>query len=175
MPAFDASVGGLHSTSYVSVEDALDRLSLLVSPDLLAEFEALDTATQQNYLMRSTKTLDGSFKWNGFRNTSSQNLAWPRAGVYVDGRYLPSDAISSSLADATSLFAVVLQQGYSFSTSTATPLKEVKIGPIEVVFDSSKNATSPLSLPLEIIEMLQFLGDYAGVSAGAKVIDLERA
>lgn len=175
MPAFDSSVGGLLSTSYASILEATDALSLLVSAELLAEWVALDVAVKENFLMRSTKTINGSFNWSGFRNTSGQMLSFPRAGVYVDGRYIPSDAIPPALVDATSLFALYLQQGFSYSTSTATPVKEVKIGPIEVVFDSSKNVSSPLSLPAEIIEMLQSLGDFSGASPGAKVIDLERA
>lgn len=175
MPAFDSSVGGLLSTSYVSLVEALDALSLLVSPEQLADWSAEPQAVQENYLMRSTKIIDGSFVWNGFRANSGQMLSFPRARVYVDGRYLPSDAIPPTLIDATSLFAVYLYEGFNFANSTATPVKEVKIGPIEVVFDSSKNVTSPLSLPAEIIEMLQSLGNFSGASPGAKVIDLERA
>ena len=175
MPVFDSSVGGLLSTSYASIVEATEALSLLVSPTVLGEWSQLEQSSKENLLMRATKSIDGSFSWEGFRSTTSQRLCFPRVRVYVDGQYLPSDAIPPSIIDATSLFALYLQQGFNHSTSTATPVKEVKIGPIEVVFDSSKNVSSPLSLPAEIIEMLHSLGNFSGLSPGSKVISLERA
>lgn len=175
MPAFDSSVGGLLSTSYASIIEATEALSLLVSPTVLGEWSELEESSKENLLMRATKSIDGSFSWEGFRSTANQRLCFPRVRVYVDGQYLPSDSIPPSIIDATALFAVYLHEGFNFSNSTQTPAKKVKVGPIEVMFDDSKNVSSPLSLPAEIIEMLHSLGNFSGLSPGSKVISLERA
>ncbi|NLA68314.1 MAG: hypothetical protein GX856_08760 [Gammaproteobacteria bacterium] len=55
-----------------------------------------DTELQEVLLRRAAEAMN-AMRWKGGRAVGGQALAWPRAGVVVDGEHLPADAIPAGV------------------------------------------------------------------------------
>ena len=80
--AFDATVGGASSNSYISVDDADTYFDMRLYS---AEWGNADTATKQAALVTGTTQLNSYMRWYGTKAEDTQALHFPADGVYCEG------------------------------------------------------------------------------------------
>jgi hypothetical protein len=96
--------GLLNATSYVSVEDADDIITMNIHAS--ASWEALTVADKERLLSWATRYLDERARWKGVRTTNTSALRWPRAGITDrDNITLPGNEIPRQLEVATAEMA----------------------------------------------------------------------
>lgn len=178
MPTLNATTGGSSTNSYLTRVAADDAASLLVSADRLNAWLSVSNTAREVYLMRATKMLDLYFTWSGLRATTTQVLGWPRYFARAfdsDYLYILSTVIPQKVLDATTLMAILLSEGVTPQDSTAAPLSNLKVGPIELTFDQGKSAKVASTIPTDVIDVLNNVGEFIGQVAGARMVPLIRA
>jgi hypothetical protein len=103
--AFDSTVGGTGSNSYVSVEDAGTYFQFHRYASAWGE---LSNSDKQAALVMATRRLD-SERWQGTKVNYTQALKWPRYDVEDDdGLCFQPDVIPQAVKDATCDLALEL-------------------------------------------------------------------
>jgi hypothetical protein len=148
--ALDSTVGGASANSYVSRADAVtyfgDRLDITEWTD--ASNDNKDAA-----LVMATLRLDQE-EWVGTRSSITQNIAWPRIGVYVDGIYQDSAAIPRQIEEATYELALAILKDTTFLADTGLEgFEKVKLGELDVTPRYRAGGT----LPAEVTRLLRGL------------------
>jgi hypothetical protein len=181
MPTLDATVGGLASNSYLTLDQALAIAEIVLSGPAYQAFIKQANDERSVCLMRATRMIERSFEWSGYRVDDDQALAWPRHrytmidAVYTDdGLIYGADIIPKDVQDATVMVAAHLAQGFAESDALNAPATNIKLGPISVSFDNNKTKTKA-TIPEDVISSLAKLGEYIGVSSGGRAIMLERS
>ena len=156
--SLDTTVGGTTANSYVTVEfaDAFFAAQVVqgIWPTLLASKEAA--------LLDATRLIDNQFDFVGDIANTEQSLRWPRSSVYdADNRLLPTDSIPKTIQQATCYLAMYLLQNGGFK-QTASNVTGVKVGPIDLKFNSS----SVVGMPDFVIRLLSSYATYTGASQG---------
>lgn len=87
-------------------------------------------------------------QWQGVRTSASQQLAWPRTGVYVYGTALADDAIPQSLKDAQIRLALEADSGVALMPtvgvgSTGSVIEET-VDVVTVKYAEGYNNTQPI-------------------------------
>lgn len=103
---------------------------------------AAKTEPERNVaLAHATRILDTQFRFQGIRTHVDQPLAFPRAGITVDGVLVPSDSIPAILLEAQAEIALALLTAGGFqiaspSAGGADVIKSVGVGKgaVEVEF-----------------------------------------
>lgn len=131
--AFDTTIGGANTTSYVSVSDSDDYWGTRIYKD------AWDTATnteKQNALMFASRLLDTWIDWKGRRTVENQGLRWPRYDVNDrDGWRLDSDIIPDDIKDATSELAGSLLVTDTTAQPDTVGFSRIKVDVLELEID----------------------------------------
>ena len=176
---FDASVGTLTSTSYLSVARLVELIDNFTTDEASNAFYDLypnpigaDEARLERNLMRVTAQADASYEWIGTRAevgdgiTDGQRLEWPRARVPRDG--WKSTASTPILPDDIIPFEIELGLAYlliSFSQSDRAsnqPLSEIKSVALEGVASVTfRDEPLPLSMgtiPSEVHDFFRKFG-----------------
>lgn len=106
---------------------------------------ASDTIREQ-LLRKATDYIEGKYRarWDGYKNSATQPLTWPRAFVYVEPFYLgavgaypylvASNIVPAEVVKACAELALRAIAGDLLGDQTQQVLRE-KIGPIEVDYD----------------------------------------
>jgi hypothetical protein len=126
--------GKSDANSYCSVVDATTYNN---NVNQSTTWENATTSEQENALIVGTQYLDIEYarRWRGMKASSTQALAWPRAGGSDDDGYtIDSDVVPEKLKDACAELALRVLLGddlLGVHTSPGTVEKEtVKVGPI---------------------------------------------
>jgi hypothetical protein len=131
--------------TYVGLSDLIDRALALGHAGYL---EAVDEPTLEEHARMATIYLDHAWRWRGTRAAVSQPLAWPRAGVVVDGVVLPSDTVPSAILTAQVLLCVAQQWGGLVHTGGADPASRTILreaaADAAVVYSGSKPRSFPM-------------------------------
>jgi hypothetical protein len=166
------------ATSYVSVSDATDILSL--NPISNAAWAALTPTEQETYLMWASRYLDQHVDWYGDKTVEDSALRWPREYVYdIDGILIADDVIPEQLKRATAQLAIFLissQEAQTGGQSSILPegIKRVKADVVEVEFSdgsSTDSRTGSGLLPVNMRYLIQGIGTVmTGRQRMAKVV-----
>lgn len=156
----NSTTGDAAADSYVSLEYANAFFASSVSNTAWPA----DDPKKEAALIESTRILDSQFEWAGDIASSSQALRWPRTGAYdLDGREYASNNIPKILKDAVCNYAYFLLQNNGLN-QTQSPVKEVKIGPIDLKFSEDE---SVIGVPSFVVKSLQTIGSYFGQVQGS--------
>jgi hypothetical protein len=156
----NSTIGDSAANSYVSVAYA----DTFFASSVANSAWPTDTPKKEAALIESTRVLDSQFDWLGFIATSTQALRWPRTDAYdMDDREYASNIIPKILMDAVCNYAYFLLQNGGLN-QTQSPVKEVKIGSIDLKFQEDE---SVIGVPSYIIKSLQSLGPYQGAMQGS--------
>ncbi len=122
----------------------------------------------------ATASLDSTWEFKGRPTTDTQALSWPRYGAWVDGRYLPDDALPKNLVTATLEMALALltSDRTSDTGNGAQQLKSLNLGEgaIELEFSGPNPATSVLPwTPPSVKNLLRGLGSLNDSGGGGMV------
>lgn len=169
--AFDPTVSGADSNSYISVAAADAYFAFHL--DGVQFWNSLPTVTKQAALVQATNRLDVE-TFSGRPTTNTQRLQFPRLYVldrnYKDDRvvdasgnvYIDSDKIPRELADATcemALHYLKVQAGeFTVDENDLETLQSMKIGPIDVSIKANIKADR---LPTKVKTLLQAIGNKA--------------
>lgn len=82
-------------------------------------------------------------QWKGSRTCNTQPLAFPRAGVYVDGELLPDDVIPKLVIQAQCRLAIDSLEYDLTPTSGGEVLSESVSGAVSVTYAEGTNSGSP--------------------------------
>ena len=118
---------------YISYDNAV----LYVASRLYFEnWRAAGETDQKRALLTATLCLDRYVRWVGTAAADDQNLEWPRAEVYREGREStwPSDAVPAPIQQATVEYAEVLL-GENVLVDQDTGLASIRVGSIGLVFN----------------------------------------
>lgn len=123
--------GVADANSYVSVADARTYASNrgIVLPSDDDEVAAM--------LIRSTDYLEAQeCRYQGKRTSSSQSLAWPRTGVFLNCDEVPSNVIPKSLIAAQVQLAMAINAGFDLQPNVSPQdyVTREKVGPIETEY-----------------------------------------
>jgi hypothetical protein len=141
--AFDSTVGGAASNSYVSRTEANLYFTDRLNTDT---WDAASNDLKDNALVMATLRLDLE-EYVGSRASETQNLSWPRYGVYVDGVYQDSAAIPRQVKEATYEMALALMKDVTYFEDTGLEgFKNVKLGELDVTPRSRSSGILPASV-----------------------------
>lgn len=139
--------------------------------------EAWDDATadeQARALVTATRMIVQklSGRWRGYAATETQALPFPRFGVYTRNDYpMPTNIVPEDLKVATIELARLLLEGNAGVTAGADTLKQLKAGPVELVFRDDVPVTS--GFPDAVYDMIAYLTTGSG-SGGVRSVQVTR-
>ena len=165
MPTIDDTVGGSSSNSYISLANA----NLYFDNRLYSEvWECEKIPNKQKALITATKHIDYKFDFFGIpADLNDQALDWPRNIVYdQDGQLVDGTIIPVFVLDATCELAIELLKEDRVSDYSNKGLDSIKVGPIDIDFDSDYDQNL---LPDTVLEMLSFFGDVTTRGGGTNV------
>ena len=156
--AFDSTVGGASANSYVSRTEAnayfADRLNDEV-------WEAASNTTKDDALIMATLRLDEE-DYVGTRASETQNLKWPRYGVYIDGVYQASDDIPRQVKEATYEMALALMKDITYFEDTGLEgFENIKLGELDVTPRVRSSGILPASVE-RLLGNLKTTSAYGG-------------
>ena len=104
--AFDATLGGENSNSFVAVARAVELLSDLPSSAGINDWLNYSEAEQEQTLVASSFSID-PLPWKGDICSTIQALSWPRR-IYYDGQYTYCDAMPRDIELAVAYTAAFM-------------------------------------------------------------------
>lgn len=136
---FDATTSGANATSLCDVAFADDYWSTRLNGSF---WTALGTPQKQQALTQATSFLD-NLDFIGVKGNSSQALSWPRFGARTrDGYPIVADAVPTRMKQAVCQLAGELISEDRTGDNGMTNLKELKVGPVNIVFDEQRRTTA---------------------------------
>lgn len=120
----------------------------------------------------------------GARVSCDQKLSFPRCHVIVDGCTLPQDQIPQLLKDAVSQAVISSQNGVPFWPAPVTEtagmgsIKKKTLGPLTKEYHATNqysNVSANHLRPIQIAEVMQFLGPLLGSGTGSCTLTTRRA
>lgn len=158
--AFDATVGGAAATSYVAVAAALSYFEDRLHAEA---FQDAGPGKQEDALVMATRRLE-QLGYLGRRSTSTQRLAWPRAGIRnSEGCWLDSTTIPEQLTAATCELALALLQAdpdEEFAGDGLGGVTSLSLGPLS--FSRQEGGTADKDLPKRVKQNLAGLVSAMG-------------
>lgn len=140
--------GKTDSDSYATLIYALDYHDKTGN----AAWAALTDTVREQCLRKATIYMEGEFRarWKGYKNTSTQALAWPRAFVYIEPFYQGAVGAYPFLV-ASNIVPVEVKNAcceLALKASTSTLLSDtsqqklsVQVGPISTTYDKFDRKT----------------------------------
>ena len=138
-------------------------------------------------LIMATRQIDNGMQFNGYKNSQSQALQWPRrlcpdpdsdqlsiilGGGDTAGPYLPENVVPPLILQATCEQAVMNLRGDRTGDSQSAGVDKIEIvGAVKI--DFSDASTQPLPLSRDVLFMLEKYGNAMGDGGG--VVKLQRA
>lgn len=138
----ETGTGLANAESYASVAEADTRLAAYG----FTAWAALAQAAKETALRLATDFMLNAYRtrWKGYRVNEVQALDWPRYYVErVDAigsvSYYPSNSIPNEIKAACIDLAYKTTQGIELAPDIDQAQKRVKVGPIEVEYDTNGN------------------------------------
>lgn len=171
-------VGGVASNSYVSEADASTYITSKVMDRNLRDFWIRSlTDDRARALIKATQLIDSVIRWTGYKATSEQALAWPRAGVYDADLYAISDTVIPASIKAAQVETAVwlLSKAGINPTNSEAQFSAIKIGPITLDYNDTKLGASQEYIPTIVQSLIRGLGIVTPPSSGGiKVVPIMR-
>jgi hypothetical protein len=116
----------------------------------------LTTGAKQTALIKATDYLEATYQsaWKGYRNTSTQALAWPRTDVIVDGFLLASNVVPATVVKACIEMALKASSGTTLIEDTGRTITREKVDVIETEYSEY----GPVST--QYVEVSRMLSPY---------------
>lgn len=130
--ALDATVGGVAADTYGTLVEADAYFDARESADWGASDSVKELA-----LRKAATYLDNVYRgrWKGVKATSTQALAWPRAGVVdVEGYGIASNVVPQAIKRAQFEAAKLIAGGTELEATVGRTVSKEKIGPMEVTY-----------------------------------------
>lgn len=145
----ETGAGLANAESYASVVEADTRLAAFG----FTAWAGLATSAKETALRLATDFMVNSYRtrWKGFRTNSAQALDWPRyevervdalASGYGGASYYDSASVPAEIKAACIDLAYKTTQGVELAPDIDQAQKRVKVGPIEVEYDTTGNQTT---------------------------------
>lgn len=190
MPTLNPTAGASDANSYVTLEEAAAyfdaRLPLSTPWD--------DVDAKEAALIMATRLLDASFrggrvlvpangsraayyksnpKWAGARASAAQRLAWPRAGVTLDGVEVDSAAVPREIKDAVCEYAgqLAIKDSSADNAVAVGGITSVTAGPVGVSFKNEAILPKPLPDAVTLLIPPDFY--FEETITGAYSLDIE--
>jgi hypothetical protein len=143
------------ATSYVSVEDADDIITVNIHAD--SKWSVLDQDQKERLLSWASRTLDAQVAWKGTKVLDSA-LRWPRIGVVDrDGVEIPDDTVPRQLKVAVASMATYLIDEDRFADDGGgDALKRIKADVVEIEFQDGSSGKA--KFPAHMHALLDGLG-----------------
>lgn len=155
-----------NATSYVSVEDADDILTMNIHAG--PAWDALDVENKERLLAWASRYLDERARWYGARTVETSGLRWPRTGVVDrDNARIAPNVIPRQLKAATAEMARYLIEEDRSTERGQDALTRLKADVIELEFSEGYR------LP-KVPEHMQYLIAGLGSIAGGSGIKFAR-
>jgi len=138
------------AVSYISVADADAYFTAHDDP---TAWSGLTTALKESALRYATTSLDGLYSWVGVVATSTQNLGWPRTGVWdEEGRKISGSIVPTRIEVAVCELALLHRtEALNSNYSRGNSIRSERVGPIETVFESGAQPDSAIPILRRII------------------------
>lgn len=139
--------GRADSESYISVAAADTRHANLGNTN----WTTLTTVEKEQALRRAALYMEQAYRdrWQGYRQTTTQALSWPRNSVVVDGFVtIDSDVVPAEVANACADLAFKAAAG-DLNADLVRGVVRKKVGPLETEYDRN----SPQSVRYRAIDM----------------------
>ncbi len=148
MPSFvvEDGTGLSNATSYTDIATIDDLLSIEVY--LGSAWNALTTNDKETWAMWTTKFMDTTIKYAGYKKSQTQSLEWPRTLVYnCDGFLVSDEEVPQVIKELQSKLC-----GYYTLNTTINPysplsdqldITKIKLAEIGVTFNRGKGAVYP--------------------------------
>jgi hypothetical protein len=101
-----------------------------------------------------------SLGYKGYKSSSTQELQWPRYGVYVDGYCIDSDVIPTALKNGLMQTAISIDEGYDPTATLTQAVKRERVDVIEVEYMDGSSA-SPIIKKINL-SLSKLLSGYGG-------------
>lgn len=172
--AFDATLGGSASNSYVSLEEAEQLLSALPSSPGIDDWLSFTDDEKGKSLIGATSVLD-CLNWLGIKCSQEQRLNWPRQ-IYRCFYPVKCDMIPHQMTLATSYLAasmgvdggfIAIESSDSTNLSSLDLFEEAKVGPIEVKIrnkETSEPLTNRNNIPPYVSDLIRPFLAAVGIS-----------
>ena len=163
----DATIKGANANSYVTLTEANSYFETV--PDNSTWTNKTDDQKNRS-LISATRWIDG-FVFYGDRCDSGQALKFPRNNYQVDGVELACSTIPQNIKYAQFELARALANDTGAITDTTGKdgnFSEVKLGDIEVKYNTTSQGTGTVNNILDVYPWLQsYLGAYAMAGSGS--------
>ncbi len=134
------------------------------------EWDDAVTERKKAALVWSTRLLDDTYQFVGWRTTITQKLSWPRVGVWTrDNLEVDSDLIPEFLVNAVSELARKLLEADRTADPETKGFSEITVGPITLKIDKLDSVVDPVAD--SVFEMLK---DYAELVSSSSTVKLVR-
>lgn len=157
----DATVGGVSSNSYVTVEEAE---AYFENRAHASEWTALMYPNKEKALVTASSTLDWYVQWKGSRTTEAQSMEWPRSGVLNEfGSYFSESVIPNKVKIAVFEMALSSLDTDRTADGDLAGLSEVRAGSLQIKTDDGIYNTLPDTIPEKIWKILRGLTNRGGI------------
>lgn len=155
----DSDPFSVSANSYVSLAEILTYITDRVPDEaVLTAWSLLTTAQKSTYLVNATRMLDSSCQWLGAKYSRDQKLDWPRVDVYVETYSLDVTIVPEAIKDATCEMAIwSMQHNGLIAEGQNAEFKQIKVGPINVEFNSNVSGSKDKYFP-DVVAMI--LAEY---------------
>lgn len=163
----DATVSGINSNSYVTVDEANAYFEYRLHS------EAWNTSvTKEAALITATSIIDWFYVYRGKKTVKEQALQWPRTGITVDEEELPGDVIPREIKQAAYEIALLALTSDLTADSDLAGLRKIQAGPLLIqTAENGIPSASKSRIPEAVLRLLKRFTDY---SSGIRIVRLYR-
>jgi len=107
-----------------------------------ATARGITLAADKDVLLIKAMDYIESLAYQGIKLLTAQPLSWPRAYVWVDGYYIPSEEIPAQLKNGQMQTAIAIDQGNNPLNVVAPQVKREKVDVVEVEYMDGTNSVN---------------------------------
>lgn len=152
MPTIVTTVGAANANSYVSVADADTYMASRLHAE--AWVDDAGATEKEAALIWAARLIDTTVRFNGTKVTSTQSMAWPRAGLTDESGYdVPENGIPQIIKYLQMELALLLltTDRTKESQASAAGLTSLRAGPVSLSF---KDEIQVKQIPDTLMAML---------------------
>jgi hypothetical protein len=99
------------------------------------------TITNPSVLLINAMDVLEPMNWKGEKTVSTQDLQWPRTGVYIDGLLIDSTIVPTDIENGQMAQAIVIQQGYNPNDTVGRATKKEQLDTLSVEYMDNASST----------------------------------
>jgi len=120
----------------------------------LARFTALSEDEKEAAIIAGTQLIDISYEWMGNRKTLEQGLAWPRAGVELDGFTVNGVPAAVKKAVCEAVWLSMTEESLFSTENNREVARERVEGAVDVSYVNPKDRANDAATRFEILDKL---------------------